>query len=213
MRRGALCRRPLVPGAAQLLEDCWADGAALDRGVLDDGVARKVEVLVTCESDDGGVEDCALLAASAAIASLENTPLVLHAAPLTCAVTEDGAVLADPSIDEASGCARAPSSSASTALQNDFGRAAAEGECEWRHARGGAIERSVALAAKRAATIRAAPRSGRLNYLLWIHPPVAPLAERRAEGVAAVLEDDAAHVRRQRFAFCIAAEAPRGRGA
>ena len=108
VRRGALstddrwCRR-----VAQLLEDCWADGAALDRGVLDDGVARKVEVLVTCESDDGGVDDCVVLVASAAIASLENTPLVLHAAPLTCAVTEDGAVLADPSMDEASGCARA----------------------------------------------------------------------------------------------------------
>ena len=152
VRRGALaaddrwCRR-----IAQLLEDCWADGAALDRGVLDDGVARKVEVLVTCESDDGGVEDCVLLAASAAIAALENTPLVLHAAPLTCAVTEDGAVLADPSLDEASGCARATvvvgvdrsSGDASSLLKVSVNGAMPAA----------ALEKCIALASKRAATI------------------------------------------------------------
>ena len=83
MRRGALaaddrwCRR-----VAQLLEDCWADGAALDRGVLDDGVARKVEVLVTCESDEGGVEDCAVLAASAAIDEAEREQAMDEAAAL-----------------------------------------------------------------------------------------------------------------------------------
>ena len=155
VRRGALnaddrwCRR-----VAQLLEDCWADGAALDRGVLDDGVARKVEVLVTCESDDGGVEDCALLAASAAIASLENTPLVLHAAPLTCAVTEDGAVLADPSIDEASGCARV-----TVVVGVDRVNGVASDAPLLKVSVNGAmpaaaLERCVALAAKRAATIR-----------------------------------------------------------
>ena len=155
VRRGALaaddrwCRR-----VAQLLEDCWADGAALDRGVLDDGVARKVEVLVTCESDDGGVEDCALLAASAAIASLENTPLVLHAAPLTCAVTEDGAVLADPSIDEASGCARV-----TVVVGVDRVNGVASDAPLLKMSVNGAmpaaaLEHCVALAAKRAATIR-----------------------------------------------------------
>ena len=143
-----------APVGLGLPAGCWADGAALDRGVLDDGVARKVEVLVTCESDDGGVEDCALLAASAAIASLENTPLVLHAAPLTCAVTEDGAVLADPSIDEASGCARVTvvvgvdrvngvSSDAPLLKVSVNGAMPAA-----------ALERCITLASKRAATIR-----------------------------------------------------------
>ena len=151
--------------------------------VLDDGVARKVEVLVTCESDDGGVEDCVLLAASAAIASLENTPLVLHAAPLTCAVTEDGAVLADPSIDEASGCARVTvvvgvdrsSGDASSLLKVSVNGAMPAA----------ALERCVALSQKRAATIRW-PADGRLNYycgyiLLSPHssPNAGPKAWRR----------------------------------
>ena len=87
-----------------------------------------------------------------AIAALENTPLVLHAAPLTCAVTEDGAVLADPSLDEASGCARATvvvgvdlsSGDAPSLLKVSVNGAMPAA----------ALEKCIALAAKRAATIQ-----------------------------------------------------------
>lgn len=160
VRRGSLepddrwCRR-----LTTLLEDCWAHGTALDRGILDDGLARMVEVIVVCEADDGAIEDCVVMAASAAIALLKHTPLRLHASALTCAVTEGGDLLADPSVDEANGCARVTVVvGVDIARGTDVNEPAAAAQllkvCVSGAMPAAALDRCVALAAARATTIQ-----------------------------------------------------------